>query len=339
MTRSRLTGTLSARTEPDAPQPGEVAQTPGDGKRRDRFVVAAIVIGVIIASLAVNTGVTDAETAPAASTDTIAVDGTALYVRQDGPPAAPAVVLIHGLGSSTAAWDAITPALARSYRVIRVDLLGHGRSAKPAGDAYSIPNQARLVGDVLTSLGVTHAVVVGHSTGGYVATALAEQHPSLVTALGLIDTGPSMSAFISSGSTGNLLTTAVVGQLIWRLRTDAILRKAASSAFSRPGFEIPQRMIDDLNGMTYHALTATSRGSDEFLSEPVPRRLMTFGKPILVLYGADDHRWSPSAFAEYRVVPGTWIEAIPGVGHSPMMEDPGRTSSLLLAFLGSMSTP
>ena len=314
MTRSLRTQTPSARTGPDGPQSGEVPLTPGQGKRRHRFVVVGTVIVVIIASLAVNTVMTDAETAPAASTGTIPGGGTALYVWQDGPPAAPAVVLIHGLGSSTSAWDAITPVLARSYRVIRVDLLGHGRSAKPAGDAYSIPHQARLVGDVLTSLGVTHAVVVGHSTGGYVATALAEQHPSLVTALGLIDTGPSMSDFTSSGPTGNLLTTTVVGQLIWRLRTDAILRKAASSAFSRPGFEIPQQMIDDLNGMTYHALTTTSRGSGEFLSEPVPQRLMAFGKPILVPYGADDHRWSLSALTEYRVMPETRIEAVPVSG-------------------------
>ena len=123
---------------------------------------------------------------------------------------------------------------------------------------------------MLTRIGVTQAVVIGHSTGGYVATALAEQHPSLVTALGLIDTGPRLSDFVSSGPMGNLLTTGVVGQLIWRLRTDAILRKAASSAFSRPGFTIPQQMIEDLNGMTYHALTATSRGSDDYLKEPLP---------------------------------------------------------------------
>ena len=300
--------------------------------------MAAIVLLMIAALLMVNTILIDTQTGSAARTGTIPVDGTALYVRQDGAASAPAVVLIHGLGSSTAAWDAVTPALARSHRVIRIDLLGHGRSAKPGGDRYSTLDQARIVGDVLAELGVRRAVVVGHSTGGYVAVALAEQHPSLVTALGLIDTGPRMSDFTSSGPTGNLLTTSVVGELIWRLRTDGILRKAASSAFSRPGFEIPQQMIDDLNGMTYHALTATSRGSDGFLEEPVPQRLMTFGRPLLVLYGADDHRWSPSGFAEYGVVPGARIEALPGVGHSPMMEDPAGTSSRLLAFLSWADT-
>src|SRR6185437_11010626 len=55
-----------------------------------------------------------------------------IYVCQDGPPEAPAVLLIHGTASSARSWDLLVPMLARSHRVIRIDLLGHGRSAKPA---------------------------------------------------------------------------------------------------------------------------------------------------------------------------------------------------------------
>ena len=111
---------------------------------------------------------------------TLSLDGESIYVRQDGPRDAPALVLIHGLAGSTHWWDSVVPMLARSYRVIRIDLLGDGLSAKPAGGGYEITEQARRVGEALDRLGVKHAIVVGHSSGGLVATALAEQRPGMV---------------------------------------------------------------------------------------------------------------------------------------------------------------
>ncbi len=83
----------------------------------------------------------------------------------------------------------------------------------------------------LDRLGVEHAFVVGHSTGGYVATALAEQRGDLVTAIAFIDTGPRMDAFISDGLVGKLIDVPVLGQLLWRLRTDGIIRRGLSTAF------------------------------------------------------------------------------------------------------------
>ncbi|MFD2489165.1 alpha/beta fold hydrolase [Amycolatopsis jiangsuensis] len=84
-------------------------------------------------------------------------------------------MLIHGSASSTRSWDSLVPILAGSHRVIRIDLLGHGRSAKPADRSYALPDQAGRAGVVLDRLGVEHAVVVGHSSGGAVATAVAER--------------------------------------------------------------------------------------------------------------------------------------------------------------------
>ena len=106
-------------------------------------------------------------------------DGGDLYVVEDGPPDAPAVLLIHGTGAGTAWWDPVIPQLAGTRRVIRVDLAGHGRSASPAG-GYDVPAQARRAGTVLERLGAGRVTVIGHSTGGSVATALAEQRPAVV---------------------------------------------------------------------------------------------------------------------------------------------------------------
>jgi alpha/beta hydrolase fold/Predicted integral membrane protein (DUF2269) len=204
----------------------------GRARRRRRRIIAATTLLAVVGLLLGNTAMVDRQDADATGNSTLPLDGGNIYVRQNGPRDAPALVLLHGLGSSTRWWDRVVPMLARSYRVIRIDLLGHGRSAKPAGGGYAIPQQARRVGQALDRLGVTHAIVVGHSTGGYVATALAEQRSDLVTALALIDTGPRTDAFISRALVSQLIEVPVVGQLMWRLRTDGLLRTFTGSVLS-----------------------------------------------------------------------------------------------------------
>ncbi|MFD4977235.1 alpha/beta fold hydrolase [Streptomyces sp. NPDC058424] len=263
--------------------------------------------------------------AEATESSTLSLDDGDIHVCQDGPRDAPALLLIHGTASSTRSWDPLVPMLTRSHRVIRIDLLGHGRSAKPADRSYALPDQARRAGVALDRLGVEHAVVVGHSSGGAVATALAEQRPDLVTALALINTGPSLDAFIAPQS-------AAIGLSQWP-PTDEQLRRFASTAFSRAGYQIPEALLDEVRGMTYHTLTTTMQATRDYLEQQsLPGRLTVLGKPLLVIFGEDDRRWRSSSAADYRVVPGAKVELLPGLGHSPILEDPPRTATPLLAF-------
>ena len=302
------------------------------GSRRNRHLIASAILLAVVLLLA-NAMVVSRQDAEAARHSTLPLDGGSIYVRQDGPRDAPGLVLIHGLAGSTHWWDPLVPMLARSHRVIQVDLLGHGRSAKPAGGGYAIPDQGRRVGEALDRLGMKHAIVVGHSTGGSVATALAEQRRDLVTALVLIDSGPRMDAFISDGLVGRLLFVPVVGQLLWRFRTERIVRQGLDTAVSRREYKIPQQLVNDVRGMTYHSLTATSRAADDYLKQrALPDRLTDLGKPLLVIFGREDRRWRSSSAADYRAVPGARVELLPDVGHSPMLEDPPRTAAPLLAF-------
>ncbi|WP_433357072.1 alpha/beta fold hydrolase [Microtetraspora malaysiensis] len=72
--------------------------------------------------------------------------------------------------------------------------------------------------------------------------------------------------------------------------------------------------------------------------QALPERLTALGKPLLVIFGEEDQRWRPSSAAEYRAVPGAKIELLPGVGHSPILEDPPRTATPLLAFAAAHAT-
>jgi dienelactone hydrolase len=173
---------------------------------------------------------------------------------------------------------------------------------------------ARRVAAALDRLGVERAIVVGHSSGGTFATALAEQRPDLVTAVVLIDTGPSMAAYIAD--------EIAIGPAPWPDLTDDQLRQLLSSAFSAD-YEIPQPFVDEARGIDFHVFAATSQAVRAYLEEQaLPERLASLGKPLLVIFGEDDRRWRSSSAAEYRAVPGATVEMLPGVGHSPNLEDP-----------------
>jgi pimeloyl-ACP methyl ester carboxylesterase len=260
---------------------------------------------------------------------TLLVDDGNVYVCQEGPRDAPALLLIHGSGSSAGSWDLLAPLLTTSRRVIRIDLLGHGRSDKPPSVDYAIPAQGRRVAATLDQLGIGSAIVVGHSSGGYVATSLAEQRPEVVTALALINTGQRIEALIATPE-------GAIEPSQWPHLTDDQLRRAASTAFTLPGYQPPKQLLDDLRSMTYPTLITTMRASSSYIQqEPLPDRLAPLGKPLLVICGEDDRRWRASFAADYYAVPGAHVEMLSGLGHSPLLEDPPRAATPLLAFIAS----
>ncbi|GAA1969301.1 alpha/beta hydrolase [Amycolatopsis minnesotensis] len=255
---------------------------------------------------------------------TLRLDDGEIRVHQDGPREAPALLLIHGTGVSARSWEPILPLLTGSHRVLRIDLLGCGRSARPDGASYAVPDQARRAGEALDRLGVEHAVVVGHSSGGVVATSLTEQRPGLVTAVVLVNTGPDMAAYVAKEPGIRVAS--------WAELTDDQVRQAISNGF-RPGYEIPQAFVDQFRDVDFGVFAATSQAIRAYLDErSLPDRLAPLGKPLLALFGEEDSRWRPSSANDYRAVPGATIAMLPATGHSPLIEDPPGTAAPLLAF-------
>ena len=98
------------------------------------------------------------------------------------------VLLIHGMAGSSDGWRAVLPELAKHYRVIAPDLLGHGQSDKPRTE-YSLGAFAASLRDLLDELGISGATIVGHSLGGGVAMQFLYQHPEYCPRLILISSG------------------------------------------------------------------------------------------------------------------------------------------------------
>jgi pimeloyl-ACP methyl ester carboxylesterase len=97
-----------------------------------------------------------------------------------------------------------------------------------------------------------------------------------------------------------------------RVPADTI-RRAARTGFTRP-VDIPDALIEHMQGITYRSFTATMRAYRDYIRQrSIPDRLAALGLPVLVIFGADDQRWRSSSAADYRIVPGVRVELLPGV--------------------------
>ena len=254
------------------------------------------------------------------------------------------IVLLHCYSCSLHWWDALAPLLAEDHRVIRIDLLGHGGSEKPPS-GYSIEDQAGLVAGALDQLGVQGAVVVGHSMGVAVATALAERASQLVDRLVNIDEGPSEDScelpFIAK-----LGYTPVIGQAIWRLTPDFAVKDGYADAFA-PGFDLadgfpnPDQVVDDYHAMTYTSFKDAADADADYVDEAtLDQRLRQIPVPLLSIFGSEDQICDPeSSQAAYAAVPGAQVAEVEGAGHSPNVEKPEETAALIEEFAAEGSVP
>jgi pimeloyl-ACP methyl ester carboxylesterase len=256
----------------------------------------------------------------------------------------PAVLLVHGITSSSRTWRDVMPALGEHYDVIAPDLLGHGRSAKPRGD-YSLGAYASGLRDLLVALEVPSATVVGHSLGGGVAMQFAYQFPERVERLALVDSGglgaevslvlraatlpgaewvlPLLASSPLRGAGG--LVGSVLGRVGVRASADvqgmAEGFESLGDAAARRAFVHTARSVIDPSGQRVDA-------SDRlYLAEHVPS-LIVWGdrdRMIPVKHGREAH----------ERMPNSRFEVFEGAGHFPFNDDPERFVALLHDFIST----
>jgi len=302
--------------------------------RRGWKILIAVGVALLVL-IGINAFVIDAETKSAEVTEPggriVSLPGGDVEVVEEGSRTGPAVVLIHCFTCAINWWDGMIPRLAATHRVIAIDLLGHGGSEKPTS-GYSIENQADLVAQALGRLGVRDAEVVGHSLGGPVSIALAEQSPQLVDRLVAIDSIPD-SSYGDVGLIGELPFKPVIGQTLWRIKPDFSIEDGLGVAFA-PGFDVPDAFVEDVKRMTYSSYTGSHDAFDEYTGEEaLPQRAAATGKPILAIMGAEEQIASDpvAALAAYRAA-GARTKLIQGAGHSPNVEKPIEVAALVEAF-------
>ncbi len=306
-----------------------------------------ILIGVavvLVVLVAVNALVTDAETKPAEVTvpggRILQLQGGDLQVAEGGPRDGSPIVLIHCFTCAIDWWDGMRPALERRHRVVAVDLLGFGGSEKPAS-GYSMEDQADLVAEALSRLEVEGATVVGHSLGGTVAVALAEQSPDLVARLVIVDQAPNNDDYERKGLplTAELTFLPVLGPALWRVTPDFAVKDGLGAAFA-PGYDVPDEFVEDFRRQTYTSYDESAPAEDDYVSEePLDGRLRRAGVSLLAIFGADEQLYDPrKALAAYAALPRSRTRLVRGAGHSPNVERPALTAGLVLGFAAARAS-
>jgi len=295
--------------------------------------VAIVAVLLVVNALLVDNATKGAEVTVAGGT-LIDVDGTEVQVLEKGPRDGSPVVLVHCYTCAIDWWAGMIPLLARNHRVIALDLRGFGGSEKP-DSGYSIPEQAALVAGAMDALEVSDATVVGHSLGGTVTTALAEEDPELVDRAVIVDQAPD-SSFESEGLpfTATLTFVPVLGPALWRVTPDFAIENGISVAFA-PGFDVPEEFIDDFRRMTYTSYDSAPEAENEYSdATPLDQRLRKSGLPVMAIFGAEEQLYDPEkSLAAYAKLPDVRIELVKGAGHSPNVEKPGITAALVSSFM------
>lgn len=262
------------------------------------------------------------------------VDGLRINFQDSGPPDAPAVLLLHGFGSSLQTWDAWTPQLSLKFRVIRLDLPGFGLTGESPNKNYSEGQDlATLVGFV-NKLKLSSYSVVGHSMGGKMAWSLAAAQPERVQALVLM--APDGFSPESQWGTKPYEVPAVMGLMKYAL-PKYFVRGFLDAAYADPQWLTDQtltRYHDMLRAPGVRA-AILDRADQTVSTDPIPR-LKQIKAPTLLLWGEQDQMIPSSNAASYAaVLPLAHTVVLPKLGHVLQEEQPEIGLSKVDTFLSS----
>jgi len=253
------------------------------------------------------------------------------------------LLLVHGLGSTRQTWQGILDALAETHTVIAPDLPGHGESDPPAGD-YSLGAFAVELRNLLISLGLRSATIIGHSLGGGIAMQFAYQFPDRTDRLALIGSGglgpqlsPMLRAATLPGANAVIAVLARFPQAFTR-RFLGYLTRIVPGVLARPD---AGSVAEDLHRLTdagkRHSFVRTARNVIDWRGQTVSATetlaLLT-DLPVLLAWGADDRVIPPYHHrAVAGLLTGPHLAEIAGAGHFVHISAPDQITAAVLKFL------
>lgn len=254
--------------------------------------------------------------------------------RQDAPQLAyrvegsgPPLVLVHGVGGDSTSWDGIVPALAPRFRVIRLDLRGHGRSAPIQGD-MKLDDFVRDVIDVMDAEGVPACRLAGFSLGGLIAQAVALAHPARVEKLALISTPGARTQ--EERASGKARAMALEGKQLADVAA-GLRERWFTDEFQRLH---PEKVEARVQQLLRSDPASYMRSFAIYLTTDLGDRLHGIRAPTLIVTGEHDQGASPRmAMAMYSRMGNATVKILPGLRHSLLVEAPEQVSAVLQDFL------
>jgi pimeloyl-ACP methyl ester carboxylesterase len=240
------------------------------------------------------------------------------------------VMLVHGFGEDRSIWDGLAEKLSRHYRLIIPDLPGSGESTMLTGDDIGISDYAESLLAILQFEDVKKLTMIGHSMGGYITLAFAEQHPGLLNAFGLfhssayaddaekIATRKKAIEFIQQNGSVPFLKTSIPGMFADPEKSEAEI----SHLVSRAANFKPEELIQ-----YYRAMIERPDRTEV---------LQTFSGPIMFMLGTQDKAVRLEAGLKQSHLPSISHIHILESGHMGMLEQPENSLLKMMHFLSSV---
>jgi len=263
----------------------------------------------------------------------IACDGVSLHVVEQG--AGTPLLVLHGFTGSRASMAGVATALADRHRVVRVDLLGHGRSDAPCEiAAYAMERCIAQLAGVLDALTIPRAHLLGYSMGGRIALALAALHPERVASALLVgaragfeDPAERAARAQDDESLADWIERDGVPAFVehWMaLPLFATQRRLGAEALAAARAE---RLANRA-----HALAASLRAIGAGAQPPLHALLPRVQLPVLLVVGAEDARFEAVARDLAQRLPRARLAVVPDAGHAAHLENPRAFAQLARDF-------
>ncbi|MCK9896501.1 alpha/beta fold hydrolase [Frankia sp. AgB32] len=286
------------------------------------------------------------------------LDGPVHVVDFGGPADAPLLLCVHGLGGSWLNWLLLAPQLTPRYRVMAVDLAGHGRTPA-AGRGTDVQANRRLLDRFLTDVLDVPPILVGNSMGGMISVMQASLRPASVAGMILVDPALPRPRGVWPDPE---ITRLFAGLFVPRLGATVMARRRARSSPRELVEESLRRLCADPGRVPESAVAALERGQRErgellgadqafvgaarsvvwslLHAGPLAHMVRTVPQPTLMLHGTAD-RLIPVGVAHHVAAqrPDWRVEILDGLGHIPMIETPDLTAQMILDWLGREGRP
>jgi pimeloyl-ACP methyl ester carboxylesterase len=263
--------------------------------------------------------------------------GFFVHVRDEGLRNAPALFLVHGSNASLHTWEPWVERLKTRYRIVSLDLQGHGLTGPIPSGCYTTECMAGTIEAVRAKLGIERIALAGNSMGGGVSLAYALAHPDRVSALILVDAGgapverpekPPIGFRIASSPLLGPIAAQITprGLVAETLEQSVSVKAVASEAAATRYWELLRAP-----GNREATMKRWAQGWTRFSAESLaPLK----GIPVLILWGKED-RLIPVSAADWfkEALPQAEALVYPKIGHIPQEEAPDRSAADVAGFL------
>jgi 3-oxoadipate enol-lactonase len=259
----------------------------------------------------------------------INLEGRRLYYDLVGPEKGPVVCFCHSLSADGGMWaEQVPPLLAAGYRVLRLDMRGHGGSDAVAGD-YTMKQLADDVATALDVLGLPRVHFIGLSIGGMIGQALAIEHGKRLGSAMWCDTAPATPAGAEDAWAPRIAAVKRANSLA--PLADATMERWFSDAWKPKRPARWKEIHATIAGTTPAGYLGCAAAILKFDFVP---HLPKLKLPVLVVCGADDPGTPPAGNRRIaELVPGGRYEEVPKARHFPNVEFPDTFNRLMLDWL------